>query len=192
MPSLGRSTGRGTTHLKFRVSQNTCLASVKGVREFAHHVDDILVFLQDVLMPRKLVAPMTASRPFGRHCDGGWARLSRSLALLCSARSTLLVYHGPTMSPSAPRKLKPHEVPYREFYPDTDADAERIQMEIYRRMPPWKKIQLVEEANRMSRALAMAGLRSRFPDASPDEIRRRFFGLWLGEELAAEVYGPLE
>jgi hypothetical protein len=27
---------------------------VRLVREFAHHVDDILVFLQDVLMPRKL------------------------------------------------------------------------------------------------------------------------------------------
>jgi internalin A len=29
---------------------------VRLVREFAHHVDDILVFLQDVLMPRKLEA----------------------------------------------------------------------------------------------------------------------------------------
>lgn len=91
-----------------------------------------------------------------------------------------------------PRKLKPHEISYRELYPDTDPEAERVQMEIYRRMPPWQKIQLVEDANRMSRELALAGLRSRFPDAGPDEIRRRFFGLWLGEELAAEVYGPLE
>ena len=55
----------------------------------------------------------------------------------------------------APGKLKPHEISYRELYPDTDPDAERVQMEIYRRMPPSKKIQLVEEANRMSRALAL-------------------------------------
>jgi hypothetical protein len=96
------------------------------------------------------------------------------------------------MSASEPRKLKPHEVPYGELYPDTDAEAERVQMEIYRRMPAWKKIQLVEEANRMSRALVLAGLRSRYPEASPEEIRRRFFGVWLGEELATEVYGPLE
>jgi hypothetical protein len=96
------------------------------------------------------------------------------------------------MSASEPRKLKPHEVPYRDLYPDTDAEAERVQTEIYRRMPAWKKIQLVEEANRMSRALALASLRARYPDASPDEIRRRFFSLWLGEELATEVYGPLE
>jgi ribosomal protein L19E len=31
--------------------------------------------------------------------------------------------------------------PYRELYPDTEAEAERVQTEIYRRMPDWKKIQ---------------------------------------------------
>lgn len=90
------------------------------------------------------------------------------------------------------RKLKPHEVPYRILYPDTDPEAERIQLEIYRRMPPWKKMQLVVEANDFSRTLVLAGLRSRHPDASEDEIRRRFLGLWLGEDLATEVYGPLD
>jgi hypothetical protein len=34
---------------------------VRLVREFAHHVDDILVFLQDVLMPRKLEAHLDDS-----------------------------------------------------------------------------------------------------------------------------------
>lgn len=90
------------------------------------------------------------------------------------------------------RKLKPHEVPYRDLYPDTDPEAERVQLEIYRRMPPWRKMQLVAEANDASRAFVLAGLRSRHPDASEDEIRRRFFGLWLGEDLATEVYGPLD
>lgn len=33
---------------------NESFKEVRLVREFAHHVDDILVFLQDVLMPRKL------------------------------------------------------------------------------------------------------------------------------------------
>jgi hypothetical protein len=95
------------------------------------------------------------------------------------------------MSAESPRKLKPHEVPYRALYPDTDPDAERVQLEIYRRMPPWKKIELVAEANAMSRDLALSGIRSRHPDASEDEIRRRFLGIWLGEDLATEVYGPL-
>jgi hypothetical protein len=97
------------------------------------------------------------------------------------------------MSESAPpRKLKPHEVPYRTLYPDTDPEAERVQLEIYRRMPPWQKIQRVVDANDTSRALVLAGIRSRHPDASAEEIRRRFLGIWLGEELATEVYGPLD
>lgn len=99
----------------------------------------------------------------------------------------------PAMSESAPsRKPRPHEVPFEALYPDTDPEAERIQMEIYRRMPPWKKLQLVFDANDTSRALVLAGLRSRHPDASAEELRRRFYGIWLGEELATEVYGPLE
>jgi internalin A len=42
---------------------------VRLVREFAHHVDDILVFLQDVLMPRKLEA----------HLDDGFEAVREAL-----------------------------------------------------------------------------------------------------------------
>lgn len=42
---------------------------VRLVREFAHHVDDILVFLQDVLMPRKLEA----------HLDNGFEAVREAL-----------------------------------------------------------------------------------------------------------------
>lgn len=64
-------------------------------------------------------------------------------------------------------------------------------MEIYRRMPRWRKIELIVDANETARQLALAGLRTRHPEASPGEIQRRLFGLLLGEELATEVYGPL-
>jgi hypothetical protein len=90
------------------------------------------------------------------------------------------------------RGIKPHEVTYSTLSPDTDPEAEAVQLEIYRRMPAWRKIQLVFEAIDMSRALAVAGLRSRYPQAGPEEIRRRLMDLLLGEELAARVYGPLE
>lgn len=91
-----------------------------------------------------------------------------------------------------PSALKPHEVSYPTLSPDTDPAAEAVQLEIYRRMPAGRKIQLVFEAIDMSRALALAGLRSRHPEASPEEIRRRLMGLWLGEELATRAYGSLE
>lgn len=86
---------------------------------------------------------------------------------------------------------RPHELPYPTLSPDTDPEAERIQIEIFRRMPAWRKVQLVEDANRTARQLALAGLRQRHPDAGPEELHRRLVGLFLGEELATQVYGPL-
>lgn len=94
------------------------------------------------------------------------------------------------MPSSTPRK--PHEVEHPTLSPDTDPAAEAVQLEIYRRMSTGRKIQLVFEAGAMSRDLALAGLRGRHPEASDAEIRRRYFGLTLGEELATRVYGPPE
>lgn len=73
---------------------------------------------------------------------------------------------------------------------DTSADAEEVQIEIYRRMPARQKLELVAEENRKAKELALAGLRQRHPDAGPEELFRRLMDLTLGEELAAEVYGP--
>jgi hypothetical protein len=86
---------------------------------------------------------------------------------------------------------KPHERPYPALSPDTDRDAERVQIEIFRRMPAWRKAQLVADANEVARQLALAGLRQRHPQAGREELRRRLLGLFLGEELATRVYGPL-
>jgi hypothetical protein len=89
------------------------------------------------------------------------------------------------------RKLRPHEVPHPTLSPDTDAEAEKVQLEIFRSMPLGRKAQLIEEAIETSRALTLAGLRARHPEAGPEELSRRLFGLELGEELATRVYGPL-
>jgi hypothetical protein len=40
------------------------------------------------------------------------------------------------------------------------------------------------------RILSMACLRDRFPQAGPEELRRRLATLLLGSELATKVYGP--
>lgn len=86
---------------------------------------------------------------------------------------------------------KPHEVSHLTLSPDTDPEAERVQLAIYRDMPAWRKFEIIGEENRLSRELALAGLRARHPDASPEELHRRFLGLWLGEELATTIWGPL-
>lgn len=80
----------------------------------------------------------------------------------------------------------------RTLSSDTTADAEAVQIEIYRRMSAQRKLELVEEENRTARELALAGLRQRHPDAGPEELFRRLMDLLLGEELAARAYGPLE
>ena len=75
---------------------------------------------------------------------------------------------------------------------DTSPEAEALQFELCRRMPAWRKIELVDDAIRTSRHLAMMGLQSRHPGEPLTKLRRRLAGLVLGEEIAARVYGPLE
>lgn len=73
---------------------------------------------------------------------------------------------------------------------DTSPEAARIQLEIYRRMPAARKLELVEDANHAARLLALAGLAQRHPEDSPERLHRRLFDLVLGSELAARAYGP--
>lgn len=85
---------------------------------------------------------------------------------------------------------RPHEVAQSTLSADTDPAAERVQLEILGRMPAWRKAELVSGAIRTSRALALAGLRRRHPEASPAELDRLLMDLLLGDELARRVYGP--
>jgi hypothetical protein len=73
---------------------------------------------------------------------------------------------------------------------DTSTDAERVQIEILRSMTPWRKLQLWNDLNMGMRQVALSGLRERFPNASPEELRRRLATLLLGPELATKAYGP--
>ena len=73
---------------------------------------------------------------------------------------------------------------------DTSADAERVQIEILRSMPSWRKFELWNDLNMSMRQVALAGLRERFPFATPEELRRRLATLLLGPELAKKAYGP--
>ncbi|NJC94772.1 MAG: hypothetical protein FIB03_00290 [Anaerolineae bacterium] len=73
---------------------------------------------------------------------------------------------------------------------DTDPKVEGIRIELLRRMPDWRKIQMVAQLNETIKTLALRGLRQRHPDASEGELRRLLADLILGETLAMEVYGP--
>ena len=74
---------------------------------------------------------------------------------------------------------------------DTDPQAERVQIQLWREMPAWRKLELVADMTASVRSLALAGLRQRHPKASTAELARRLASICLGDELAARAYGAL-
>jgi len=72
---------------------------------------------------------------------------------------------------------------------DTPPEVVRVQYEIYRRMSPARKFQLIFDTYEMGKQLAMAGLRIRHPGASEEQLRRLWAQQHLGRELFEEVYG---
>jgi len=75
---------------------------------------------------------------------------------------------------------------------DTSVEAEAVMLEIYRKMPAWRRLELLDEACALSMELARTGLRRRNPHASEEAIERLLRDLMLGADLAAVVYGPAE
>ena len=80
---------------------------------------------------------------------------------------------------------------WRQMNWDTTPEAEAVLFKLWRETPAWRKLEVMEGLNRTARQLALAGLRQRFPKASPQELRRRLAAILLGEEMACRVYGPL-
>jgi hypothetical protein len=79
----------------------------------------------------------------------------------------------------------------RTLAQDTSPEAEKVLIRLWRAASPARKLAMVLSANRTARALALTGLRERYPGESEGRLRRRLADLWLGPELAARAYGPL-
>ena len=74
---------------------------------------------------------------------------------------------------------------------DTHPEAERVQLELMRVAPAWKKAHMVGQMYQTMKQLAYRGLCKRHPEATQAELRRRLADILLGAELASEVYGPM-
>jgi hypothetical protein len=74
------------------------------------------------------------------------------------------------------------------LYADTHPKMEALQIQIVRRMPAWKKMAVVDDLNNTVKALAVSGVKQRYPDAAPEQVRRMVAELRLGAELAQKVY----
>ncbi len=75
------------------------------------------------------------------------------------------------------------------LFPDTNPKMEALQIQLWRQASPTRKMNMLAQLNASARLLAMSGLRSRFPQASQAELRRKLADLLLGEELAQKAFG---
>jgi hypothetical protein len=68
--------------------------------------------------------------------------------------------------------------------PDTSPEAEQVLINIARRMPLWRKVQLAEQWGATLRNAMKANIRARHPQATAEELDRAFVERWLEPELA--------
>ncbi|MHC4518227.1 MAG: hypothetical protein ACYTAS_06545 [Planctomycetota bacterium] len=74
---------------------------------------------------------------------------------------------------------------------DTSPEMRQVQYELYRGMSEAEKVRCVFETYRAGQRLAMTGIRMRHPEASEEEVRRRWAREHLGAELFDAAYGAL-
>jgi hypothetical protein len=74
------------------------------------------------------------------------------------------------------------------FPADTTSEAAQVQLRIYRAMPPSKRLQLALAMSDSLRQLVIAGVRSRHPEFTPEQVRLAVIRLTLGDELFDRAY----
>jgi hypothetical protein len=77
------------------------------------------------------------------------------------------------------------------LFPDTSPEAEQVLLDLLRRAPVHRKLEMLGQMNAAARYLALEGLRARHPGATEAQLQRYLADLLLGPELAARAYGPL-
>jgi hypothetical protein len=76
------------------------------------------------------------------------------------------------------------------LFPDTTPEAEQVLLELLRRAPAARKLEMLGQMNAAAHLLARQGLQARQPGASEAQLQRLLADLLLGPELAARAYGP--
>lgn len=74
------------------------------------------------------------------------------------------------------------------YYTDTNPKIEKMQIELIRKMPSWKKMAIVDDLNETVRSMAISGIKQRNPNATSSEVQRMLADILLGPELARKVY----
>lgn len=74
------------------------------------------------------------------------------------------------------------------FPEDTTPEAHEAQVEAYRRMGGPGRSQVMFRLNEMARQVAMAGIRARHQEYTPEQVRFALHRLLLGDELTRAVW----
>jgi hypothetical protein len=77
------------------------------------------------------------------------------------------------------------------LFPDTSPEAEAVLIDLLRKAPPWRKLEMVDQLNQSVKLLVLTGLKERHPEETETQLRRRLAGLLLGEDLAVKAYGSI-
>lgn len=72
---------------------------------------------------------------------------------------------------------------------DTTPEAEAVLLELLRRAPVWKRLQMIDQMYEMLRLLTMADLRRCYPNADENELKRRLAARILSPEEVVAAYG---
>ena len=90
------------------------------------------------------------------------------------------------------KKNLEHNLPgWRAMHADTSLSVERLQIQMLRNAPAWRKLQMAGELRETMLLFVRSGLEERYPNASQAQIRRLMADQLLGSELASKVYGPV-
>lgn len=73
---------------------------------------------------------------------------------------------------------------------DTRPEIAALQRRLLRQVTPARKLAMLGQMNQTVKTLALSGLRSRYPNDTPEMLKRRLADLLLGPTLASIVYGP--
>jgi len=72
---------------------------------------------------------------------------------------------------------------------DTAPEAQAVLVELLRKVPAGKKIELTFDLIQSTRLLVLSGLRRRYPNAGEDELRRRLISKLLPRPVVLKAYG---
>lgn len=72
---------------------------------------------------------------------------------------------------------------------DTTAEAQKMQFELMRRLPGWKRLALAFELTEATRQMVRADIIHHFPESTDEEVRRRFIARVLPREQVISAYG---